>query len=79
MAYTNNSIKRNTETVVDKLNTTKKIDIDSSHAAISSITCNYNISTPLFDEFIESFMNNDAENLDISDPMNIIDEDCKKN
>ena len=68
---TNNSIKRNTETTVDNLNTPKEFDI-------SNITCNDNISTPPFDEFIESFMNNDAEKLDISDPMNIIDEAYKK-
>ena len=74
---TNNSIKRNTESVVDNLNTPKEIDIDSSHASISNLTCN-DISTHPLDEFIESFMNNDDENLDISDPMNIIDEAYKK-
>jgi len=35
-------------------------------------------STPSFGDFIKSFINEDTEKLDISDPMNIIDEAYKK-
>ena len=77
----NNSIKEKTETAAVNSNTPSEIVINSSYAAINNLISNDNIpsfSTPSFDNFIKSFINEDTEKLDLSDPMNIIDEAYKK-